>query len=324
MRAALRLAACLLLVAVAGFAHAQPAGDYPSKPVRLVVPFPPGGPADISARVLASELSGKLGQQVIVDNRGGANGNIGAEAVARAASDGYTMLLVASNHAANATLYSKLSYSLVRDFTPVAGMLYSPFVLVVHPSVPARTVSELVALAQSKPGELTYASAGSGGGAHLAAELFKSMAKADILHVPFKGTAPALVDVVGGRVNVMFAAIAGTMNHVAAGRLRALGVTGTSRLGAHPEIPTIAEAGVPGYAFAGWFGFLMPAGTPRPLADKMHGSIAEALRTPAMTSRLATDGNELLALDPDQFGKFVASEIDVWARIIRISGSKAE
>jgi tripartite-type tricarboxylate transporter receptor subunit TctC len=304
-------------------AVAQPA-DYPTKSVRFIVPWPPGGPADIIARAMTPGLSDRLGHPVFIDNRGGGNGNIGADALARSAPDGYTIGLVAQTHAANASLYRNLSYDMVKDFAPIASMLTTPYFLVVHPSLPAHSVADLIALAKAKPGKLTYGSAGSGGGAHVATELFKSMAKIDILHVSYKGTAPALVDVMAGRVNLMFAGAAGTLNQVQAGRLRVLGMTGAARSPSYPDIPTIAESGVPGYAFASWFGVVAPAGTPKPIIERLNADIAHAMKTPRMAERLAADASELLLMSPQQFGEFIPKQIVEWRELIRLSGSKIE
>lgn len=325
MTTRLLAALCALLAILLGptFAAAQ-GSAYRAKPIRFIVPWPAGGPADILARALATSLTEQFGHQLFVDNRGGANSNIGADAIARAAPDGYTIGLIASTHAANATLYKNLQYDLVKDFSPVTPILTTPFFLVVNPSLPAHSVSEVIALAKSKPGKLTYGSAGAGGGAHTAAELFKSMAGVDILHVPYKGTAPALVDVVGGRIDLMFASAAGTLNQVKAGRLRVLAMTGATRSSLHPDVPTIAESGVPGYSFAAWFGVVAPAGTPKPIVARLNADISHAMKTPFMTERLASDGSDLLLMSPEQFGDFIPKQIAEWRKLLRVSGSKID
>jgi tripartite-type tricarboxylate transporter receptor subunit TctC len=297
---------------------------YPSRPIRFVVPWPPGGPADVTVRELSASLTKQAGYQFVIDNRGGANGNIGADAISHSAPDGYTIGLVASSHAANMSLYKGLQYDLAKDFVPVASMLTTPFYLVVHPALPANSLVELLALVRAKPGKITYGSAGPGGGAHIAAELFKSMAGVDLLHVPYKGTAPALVDVVGGRIDLMFASAAGTLNLVKDGRLRVLGMTGATRSPQHPEIPTLAEAGVPGYGFAGWFGVVAPAGTPKPMAARLNAAINAAMKTPLMAERLAADGSDLLLMSPEQFGDFIPRQVTEWGKLLRTASVKGE
>ena len=251
--------------------------SYPDRPVRFIVSYPPGGPADILARVVANDLGARLGQQIVIDNRGGANGNIGAQAAARSDADGYTLFMVTSSHAANVTLYDTLGYDLLKDFVHITNIASYPMVLVVHPSVKAGTVAELVALGKSKPGALTFASGGTGGGAHLAGELFGSMAGIDMLHIPYKGTAPGLQDVVGGRVDVMFAGLSAAMPFVRSGKLRALGVTSAQRLATAPDVPTIKESGLPAYEVASWLGMAAPAGTPAAIVARINTEMAEVI-----------------------------------------------
>lgn len=312
----------IVLATVSGVsAQAQ---EYPVRPIRFIVSYPPGGPADILARSLAQKLGEGLGQQVLVDNRGGANGNIGAELAAKAPPDGYTIFMMTSSHAANVTLYPKLAYDLMRDFAHVSNVASYPLMLVVHPSVAARTVSELVADAKARPGILNFASAGSGGGAHLAGELFKAMAGVNLVHVPYKGTGPALLDVVGGQVNLMFAGVSAAVPHVRTGKLRALGVSSQKRLKALPDIPTISEAGVKGYEIASWLGVSAPAGTAARAIARLNSEIVKVSQQPDFAERLAIDGAELQVTPPELFTRYVEAEIQKWGKVIRDSGTKGE
>jgi tripartite-type tricarboxylate transporter receptor subunit TctC len=312
----------IVLTAVLGVsAQAQ---EYPVRPIRFIVSYPPGGPADILARSLAQKLGEGLGQQVLVDNRGGANGNIGAEIAAKSPPDGYTIFMMTSSHAANVTLYPKLGYDLMRDFAHVSNVASYPLMLVVHPSVAARTVGELVADAKARPGILNFASAGSGGGAHLAGELFKAMAGVNLVHVPYKGTGPALLDVVGGQVNLMFAGVSAAVPHVRTGKLRALGVSSQGRLKALPDIPTISDAGVKGYEIASWLGVSAPAGTPPRAIARLNAEIVKIVQQPDFAERLAIDGAELQVTSPELFTRYVEAEIQKWGRVIRDSGTKGE
>jgi len=312
----------IVLTAVLGVsAQAQ---EYPVRPIRFIVSYPPGGPADILARSLAQKLGEGLGQQVLVDNRGGANGNIGAEIAAKSPPDGYTIFMMTSSHAANVTLYPKLGYDLMRDFAHVSNVASYPLMLVVHPSVAARTVGELVADAKARPGILNFASAGSGGGAHLAGELFKAMAGVNLVHVPYKGTGPALLDVVGGQVNLMFAGVSAAVPHVRAGKLRALGVSSQGRLKALPDIPTISDGGVKGYEIASWLGVSAPAGTPPRAIARLNAEIVKVVQQPDFAERLAIDGAELQVTSPELFTRYVEAEIQKWGKVIRDSGTKGE
>ena len=310
------LAALLL----SGSAVAQP---YPSKPVRLVIPFPPGGPADIIGRTVGAKLSDALRQPFVIDSKGGGNGNIGAEAVAHAEPDGYTLLLVPSALAANRSLYSKLSYSLEKDFAGVAGLAVFPLLLVTHPSVAAKTVPELVALAKHKPGALNYASAGSGGGAHLAAEMFRRATGIDVVHVPYKGTGPAVAGILGGQVQFMFASIPSVIGHVP-GQLNALAVSSARRSAALPGIPTVAEAGVPGYELVSWFGVAAPAGTPPDIVNVLSTQIAHVLADKDFLERLKAAGGDPMPMGAAEFNAFLGAEIQRWGRIIRETGAKLE
>jgi tripartite-type tricarboxylate transporter receptor subunit TctC len=298
---------------------------YPSKAIRYVVPFPAGGPLDIVARALGQALNRSWGQPVIVDNRPGAGGNIGAELVARAPADGYTILMGAvSTHAINVTLYSKLPYDPVRDFAPVTLLTSVPNVLVVHPAVPAHNVRELIALAKSKPGQLNFASGSTGSAGHLAGELFKTMAGVDMTHIPYKGAAPAVVDLLAGHVSLMFDNLASALPNINANRVRALAVTTLRRSPFLPGVPTISESGLRGFDIGTWFGIFAPAGTPVEVVDKLNAEVTRILGTPAMKDRLASLGAEPQPTTPAQFGVYVKSEMTKYAVIIRKSGAKVD
>jgi tripartite-type tricarboxylate transporter receptor subunit TctC len=314
----------IALVAAGAFTAAASSQTYPSRPVRLVIPFPPGGPADIFGRLIAFKLTDALREQVVVDNRGGGNGNIGAEFVARSAPDGYTLMLLPSALAANASLYAKLPYSLVGDFTGVASLGTFPLLLVTHPSVPAKTVPELIALAKAKPGELNFASAGSGGGAHLAAELFSRSAGISMVHVPYKGTGPAVLGVLGGQVSLMFASVPSVIQHVRGGKLNALAVTSVQRSPAAPELPTVSEQGLPGYDVVSWFGIVAPAGTPADIVKRLNEDVRRALVVPEFQERLKDEGGRSLAMTPEEFTAFIRSEAARWAKIVRDVGAKLD
>jgi len=316
-----------LIIALAGAAaFPAPASSqtYPSRPVRLVIPFPPGGPADIFGRLIAFKLTDTLREQVVVDNRGGGNGNIGAEFVARSMPDGYTLMLLPSALAANASLYSKLPYSLVGDFTGVASLGTFPLLLVTHPSVPVRTVNELIALAKAKPGELNFASAGSGGGAHLAAEIFSRTAGISMVHVPYKGTGPAVLGVLGGQVSLMFASVPSVVQHVRAGKLNALAVTSAQRSPAAPELPTVSEQGLPGYDVVSWFGIVAPAGTPADIVKRLNEDVRRVLALPEFQDRLKDEGGRSLVMTPEEFTAFIRNETVRWAKVVRDVGAKLD
>ncbi len=317
------IVALALALATIGVARAQPA-DYPTRPIHFIVSYPPGGPADILARQLARELTERLGESVVIENRGGANGNIGAAAAARAQPDGYTLFMMTSSHAANMTLYAKPGYGVMRDFAHISNIASYPLLLVVHPELKAASVRELVALAKASPGKLTFASAGSGGGAHLAAELFKTMANVEMLHVPYKGTGPALQAVVGGQVNLMFAGVSAAMPHVASGKLRALGVSSAQRLKVIPDIPTIAESGVPGYELTSWLGVSAPAGTPAAIVAKLNADIRNVVQSPKFSARLEQDGAQPRVTSAEDFSRFVGAEVEKWAKLIHDSGAEIQ
>ena len=309
----LALAAACATPAVAG------AQAYPQKPVQFMVPYPAGGAGDIFARTVAQKLSGALGQPVVVVNRPGANGIVGTELVAKAAADGYTLLMGNSAPMVmHPALYPKLPYDPVKDFTPITqGTLY-PYILIVHPSIPAKSVPELVKLARSKPGTLQYASAGNGAANHIAGEMFKRAAGVDILHVPFKGGAPALTDTIAGQVSMMFDTIVTTMPQLRAGKVRALAVTGEARSPQTPNVPTVAELGYAGYKVTSWQAIFAPAGTPRPIVDRLHQESVKALKAADVVERLATQGgNEIVASTPEDLARIMKEELPAYAKIIR-------
>jgi tripartite-type tricarboxylate transporter receptor subunit TctC len=317
-------AACATLCAPA--AWSQPAAAaWPAKPIRLVVPFPPGGAADLFARLIGAELAQSLGQPVIVDNRPGAGGNIGAREVASAAPDGYTMLLgTVGTHAINPTLYGNLPYDTRKAFTPVAMVGSVPNVLVVNPSLPVKSVAELTALAKSKPGKLSMGSSGNGSSIHLSGELYKHLAKVSILHVPYRGGAAALTDLIGGQIDLMFDNLPTSLPHIAKGSLRAIAVTGTKRSPSLPDVPTMAEAGVRGYESTAWSGLFVPAGVPAAVTQRLHDEVEKALRTDKVKARYRDLGADAPEMAQPAFDAFVRKEYDKWAEIVRVSGAKAE
>jgi tripartite-type tricarboxylate transporter receptor subunit TctC len=302
------------------------AQSYPSRPIRLVVPYPPGGPLDIMARAIGQKLTEAWNQPVVVDNRAGAGGNIGAELVAKSPADGYTLLMGAvATHAINPTLYGKLPYDPVRDFAPVALVAQVPNILVVNPSVPARSVKELIELARAKPGYLNFGSGSTGSTGHLAGELFKTMAGVQMVHIPYKGGAPAMADLLAGQVQLMFDNLANALPNVRAGRLRALAVTTLARSPAMPDLPTIAESGLPGFDLTTWFGVMVPAGTPPEIVAKLNAGIVRALNAKDMRERLEKMGAEPPANNtPEHFTAFIRTEAAKYARVVKDSGAKVE
>ncbi|GAC1529087.1 MAG: tripartite tricarboxylate transporter substrate binding protein [Ramlibacter sp.] len=297
---------------------------WPTKPVRLVVPYPPGGPTDIVARVVAERLAAQTGQPFLVDNRAGAGGNLGAEVVAKAPADGYTLLIATTAHAINKSLFKNLNYDVQRDFAPVSLLTQGPLVLVVHPGFPAKNVSELIALARAKPKSVSFASSGNGQSTHLAAELFASMADAPMTHVPYKGSAPALNDLIAGQVPLMFDTMLSAMQHVKSGRLRALAITGAQRSPAAPDIPTVAESGLPGYQAYAWNGLMAPVGTPPAVLARLNDELKTALSQPAVQERFSAQGFAGTWTTPAQTETFLNAEVDKWARTVRQSGAKVE
>jgi tripartite-type tricarboxylate transporter receptor subunit TctC len=316
-----------LLVAIAGLLLALgapvAAQDYPSKPVRLIIPFPPGGSNDVVGRMIALQLSERLGKQVVVDNRGGAGGIIGTEAAANSPHDGYTLLIISIAHAVSPWLY-KLQYDPIKSFAPVAILASGPNVLVVNPELPVHSVRELIALAKQKPGELNYASAGIGSFQHLGGELFKLTAGVDMVHVPYKGGGPAMTDVLGGYTKIMFSSLVQTSGFVRSGQLRALGTGGSHRSSVLPEVPTIAEAGVPGYEANNWWGVVAPAGTPPAIIEKLHTEISAVQNSEQTRKQFATEGAEIVQMSSAEFGSFMASEMTKWERVVKEGGIKAE
>ena len=314
----MRWASALVLCLFAGAATAQ--ADYPSRPVRIIVPSPPSGGTDIVARVLAQHFSNAFGQQFFVENRPGAGNLIGIEAAARSAADGYTLLVSASTIALNSVLYKKVPYDPVRDFAPITLAATAPNILVVNPKLRIKSVADLIAAAKAEPGKLTYGTPGIGTSPHLCMELFKSMAGVDLQHVPYKGTAAAVMDIIGGQIDVAFATALTAKPLIDAGRLRALAVSGPRRIDALPSVPPVAQAGVPGYEAMQWYGLLAPAGTPAAIVERVHAEAMVALRSPEMKARLAADGAEPLGTTPAEFGAYIKRELEKWARVRDAAG----
>jgi tripartite-type tricarboxylate transporter receptor subunit TctC len=315
--------ACVAVaLACAGHATAQQA--YPQKPIRMVVPFPAGGGTDILARLVGQKMSEALGQQIITDNRAGAGGTIGTDIAAKAPPDGYTIILVSGSHAINPGLYPKLPYDTVNDFAPITQIATSPGILVVHPALPVKSVRDLITLARAKPGQLNYASAGNGTPPHLAGELFKTMARVDMVHVPYKGNVPAFTDMLAGLVSLSFPSMPSAVPHVKSGRLRALGVTTVKRSPAAPDIPTIAESGLPGYESTSWYGMLAPARTQPAIVTRLRDVIVSVLGSPDMKEKFAAQGLDPVGNAPQQFEAVIRSEITKWAKVVKASGARPE
>jgi tripartite-type tricarboxylate transporter receptor subunit TctC len=311
-----------VLALAAGTAAAQ---AYPTKPVRMVVPFPAGGATDIVGRLIAQKLSEAWRQQVFVDNRAGAGGTIGSDVAARAPADGYTILMgTSSTHAIAPSLYSKLPYDPVRDFAPITLVASATVLLAVHPSVPAKNVRELIALAKKQPNALSFASSGTGGISHLIGEHFKSLAGIQMLHVPYKGDTPALIDLTAGQVSLMFGTAVSFLPHVKAGRLNALAVTNPKRSPTLPKIPTISESGLPGFEALQWFGLFAPAGTPKEVISKLHGEIVKSLQLPDVQERLTGLGADVVGNTPEEFAAFLKADAAKWAKVVKESGAKIE
>jgi tripartite-type tricarboxylate transporter receptor subunit TctC len=302
-------------------AHAQ---QYPSKPIRSISPFAAGGGNDLISRIVTQKVAEGVKQQVIVETRAGANGIVGTEAAARAAPDGYTIVLIPSNHAVNATLYRKLPYDSIRDFTPISLVGSSPLVLVMHPTVPVKSVKELVAFAKARPGELTYSSAGIGSSGHLAGALFDTLTGTKMVHVAYKGSSLAQIDLIGGQVSLSFATSASAMPHMRSGRLRALASTGAARSPALPNLPTVAEAGVPGYEASLWYGYVGPARLPPDILQRLNTEIVAAIKSPDVRDRLAAEGVDARSSTPEEFARLIASDVKRWASVIERIGVKLE
>ncbi|HYF18290.1 MAG TPA: tripartite tricarboxylate transporter substrate binding protein [Ramlibacter sp.] len=315
----------ILAFALAGALPTAAWAAYPDKPVKLVVPFPPGGAGDLMARGLAQRLSTELGQQVVIDNRGGAGGAVACEAVARSPADGYTLLFgTLGTHAINPALYAKLRYDPVKDFAPVALTHLNPRVLVVGPSLKVQTVAELVQQAKANPKKFTYGSAGSGSTGHLAGALFESMAGVDLVHVPYKGSAPLLTDLLAGRIDATFDSLTVYEEHMKSGKVRALAVTSGARMSALPQVPTLAESGLPGYDVSNWLGVFAPAGTPREVVQALHAGIVKAMADPAMRKQLGAVGIEAKLANPEEFAALLRADIPKWAKVVKTSGAQVE
>jgi tripartite-type tricarboxylate transporter receptor subunit TctC len=314
------IAGAAALPGVSRIAWAQ---AYPTRPVRLIVPYAPGGASDTVARLMGQWLSQRLGQPFVIENRPGANGNVATEAVVRASPDGYTMLMAGAYNAINATLYDKLNFNFIRDIAAVAGLVRVPNVMVVHPSVPATTVPEFIAYAKANPGKISMASAGSGAASHVSGELFKMLAGVDMVHVPYRGSGPALTDLLSGQVQISFPTSVASIEYISAGRLRALAVTTAKRSEALPDIPTVGEF-LPGYEASNWFGVGAPKATPAEIVDKLNKEINAALADPKLKARLADLGNAPLVLSPADFSKLIAEETEKWGKVVKFSGAKAD
>lgn len=307
-----------------GFAVDGGAQTYPNKPIRMILGYAPGGATDILARLVAQKLGDALAQQVVVENRPGANGNIAAELIAKAPADGYTILMAPNGHTINASLYKKLPYHPVTDFSPISLVAFIPNILVVHPSLPARSVREFIALARANPDQLAHGSSGTGSPGHLAGEVFKIMTKVQFIHVAYKGTGPALIDLLGGHLQLAFPTIMGAFPHIKANKLRALGITSLKRSSSLPETPTISEAGVQGYEVVGWYGVLGPAGVPKEITSRLSTEIAKALRTPEFQERLVREGADPVGNTPDEFLAYVKKDVEKWAKFIAVAGIRFE
>jgi tripartite-type tricarboxylate transporter receptor subunit TctC len=306
----------------AGMAHAQ---AWPSKPLRMIVPFPAGGAVDISARAIGNELSKSLGQQVVAENRLGAGGNIAAEAAARSAPDGYTMFMATSAIlAVNPVLYAKVPFDPIKDFAPVSVVVSADNVLILHPSVPAKSIPELIALAKANPGKYSFASAGNGSSTHLAAEMFRMLAGVDLLHVPYKGGPQGVTDLLVGQVNMIFDLIPSALPHIRSGKVRVLGVAGARRSPLLPDVPLISEAGLPGYESTVWFGVVVPAGTPQPIVSRLSADIARGVQQPELRDRLTGMGYDVASSTPERMAEMIRAEIPRWARVVKAAGTRIE
>jgi tripartite-type tricarboxylate transporter receptor subunit TctC len=312
---------CGLMTYVSSACDAQ---MYPAKPIRLIVPFAPGGGADIVARLVGTRLSESLKQQVVIDNRAGAAGNIGAELAARAAPDGYTLALASANWAMNVSLYGKQAFDPIQDFAPVTLLATTPNLLVVHPSLPVSSVKELITLARSSPGKINYSSGGSGSTPHLAAELFKAMANVDIVHVPYKGTGPAVLAVISGESSLTMVPALSVLPHIKTGKLNALAITSARRAAALPQLPTVAESGVPGYEASQWYGIVVPARTPVQVIDRLNAECVKIIQASDLTARLVSEASIPAGTTPQQFASYFKEEIAKWAKAVKLSGARVE
>jgi tripartite-type tricarboxylate transporter receptor subunit TctC len=314
-----------VLPALLAFCSAGALGQsYPTRAIKLVVPSSPGGGTDIVARILGQKLSEQLGQQFVVENRAGAGTVIGNDAVAKSAPDGYTLLMGLSTLAINPSMYAKLPYDALRDFAPISQSVSACNILILHPSVPAKTVTELIALARAKPGSLTFGSAGMGTNPHLSGELFKSLARIDMVHVPFKGSGQSIISQLAGEIAANFPSVPTAMPYIKAGRLRGIGVTTLKRVEVLPDVPSIAEAGLPGYEATQWFGLLAPAGTPRTIIDRLYQESSRALRSADMKERMTAEGLEVVGGTPEEFASYIRSETEKWTQVIKAAGIKPQ
>jgi tripartite-type tricarboxylate transporter receptor subunit TctC len=322
LRAFSVLSVSMLLIFSSPEAQAQ---TYPAKPIRFVVPYPPGGPLDTVARLLGAKVAESTGQAVMVDNKPGAGGNIGAEIVARSPADGYTILMGAvATHAINPTLYKSIGYDPIKDFAPITQVASTPNVLVVNPNVPAKDVKEFIAYAKANPGKLNFGSGSTGSAGHLAGELFKSMAGVDMAHIPYKGAAPAMQDLIAGQVNLMFDNWSSSRGQVQAGKIRALAVTTGKRSALAPDLPTVAESGLPGFDISTWFGIFAPAGTPRAALERLHAEFVKALAAPDVREKMTNLGAEPVGNSPEEFAAYIRAEGEKYTRVIRASGAKVD
>lgn len=318
--------ALLFLVVAFCFSDAIAAGggQYPARPVRMIVPYAPGGGADTLGRYIGQALGESFGQSFVIDNRGGGGTILGSDLAAKAPADGYTIIMVASTHAVVSSLYKSLPFDPIRDFAPIVRVASAPNILVVHPALAVTSVKELVALAKSRPGELVYASSGNGGGSHLAMELFRSMTHIDLLHVPYKGTGPAMIDLLSGQAKLMFGGMIGTVTHVRSGRLRVIAISSVLRATSMPEVPTVAESGYPDYEATTWYGLLGPAALPRAMVTLLNDRVVHLLKDAKLQARIVAQGAEISAGTPDSFAKYIQSEQVKWARVVKASGAKPE
>src|SRR5918992_510332 len=317
----IRILLALLILSSGSAAWSQ---SYPSKPVKIIVPFGVGGSADVYARYLGAKLQDSVGQSFVVENRPGGGSIVGSDVVAKSDPDGYTLLMMSNTHTVNETLIPKKPFDLMRDFAPITGVSYSDLIMVVHPSVQAGTLKEFIALAKSKPGALNYASSGNGTPYHMAGELFKAMAGVDLVHIPHKGSDQARVAVLGGQVQMMFDAVPTMASQARAGKVKALATSGTKRSSVTPDLPTLAEAGVPGYEAGLWLGLMAPAGTPRPILEKLNSEINKVINSPEVKEAWAKQGTTTMGMSIDQFDKFLRDEIVKWAKVVKLSGAKAD
>jgi tripartite-type tricarboxylate transporter receptor subunit TctC len=321
MKYILQLSLSILALIFAASASAQ---SFPTKPIKIIVPFPAGGTVDFFARVISTKLSEALGQSVLVENRAGAGGNIAAEAVAKAAPDGYTLLMGSEIIAINTSLYSKIGYDPVKDLAPITLVGTVPNILIVHPSLPVNSVNDLIALAKKTPGKISFASTGQGTSTHLSSELFKLMANVDMLHVPYKGGPPAIADLISGQVNMMFINMPTGITHVRSGKAKIIAVSSIKRVSQLPDVPTVDQAGVKGFETSAWSGLYAPAGTPADIINRLNAEVVKILKQPSVREQLMAQGAEPVGDTPEEFGRFTLAEISKWAKIIKISGAKVD